>query len=200
MSKHAIYMRFSSETNFESLRFNSHIITYEDIKCHLQEKKNIKVAPDKDQIELIDALRKTKYGEKDSIDPGARIIIYRYPGTKHGEIVVKSNTASSLPSIGSKIEGKPHKEAEEEDKTQNLDLIDQNNQPEKAIEEEVKVEKKKIMQLKYTIPKTVLKNRKRIENNRIIDSSHSAPVIEQLPSELLCNECKNLLTKPYIFS
>ena len=90
MARHAIYIKFASEINFESLKFNSHIITYEEIICHLQERKNIKVAPDKDQIELYDALRNTKYEERDSIDPGTRIIIRRYPGTKYSEIFAKS--------------------------------------------------------------------------------------------------------------
>lgn len=90
MARHAIYIKFASEINFESLRFNGHVTTYEDIVCHLQEHKNIKVAPDKDQIELYDALRNTKYGQRDSIDPGARIIIKRFPGTRYGEIYAKS--------------------------------------------------------------------------------------------------------------
>ena len=44
-------------------------------------RNNIKVGPDKDKIEMFDALRNTKYEERDSIDPGARIIIKRFPGT-----------------------------------------------------------------------------------------------------------------------
>ena len=97
MAKHAVYIRFSSETNFESLRFTSLTMNYDDIIDHLQKKKNIKVAPDKDEIELIDALRKTKYNKEDSIiDPGTRIIIRRIPGAKHGEIVVKSNYYSLI--------------------------------------------------------------------------------------------------------
>ena len=87
--KNKVYIKFSSEVNFESLRFNSHIITYEDILFHLSENKNIKVAPDKDQIELYDALRNTKYDQRDSIDPGARIIIKRSPGTRYPDMVAK---------------------------------------------------------------------------------------------------------------
>jgi hypothetical protein len=91
MAKHAIYIRFNSETNFESLRFNSQIIAFEDIIDNLQTHKNIKIAPDKDQIEIYDALRKSKYEERGSIDPGARIIIKRLPGTKYPDIIAKSN-------------------------------------------------------------------------------------------------------------
>lgn len=90
MSRHKIYIRFSSETHFETLRFPNHIIAYEDIIGLLHDNKNIKVAPDKDQIELYDALRNTKYGERDSIDPGARIIIKRFPGTRYSDIFAKS--------------------------------------------------------------------------------------------------------------
>ena len=69
MRSSSIYIKFCSEANYERLTFTSQVVTYNEIKSHLERKKHISFPEKKteksDNIVLFDVINNREIGEKE---------------------------------------------------------------------------------------------------------------------------------------
>lgn len=94
MRTSSIYLKFASEATYERLTFTSNVVTYLDIKKHLEKKKYVGklhdhhqtflVFPEKkteksDNIVLFDVMKNQEIGEEDIIAANMHVLVIRTP-------------------------------------------------------------------------------------------------------------------------
>ena len=91
MRSSSIYLKFRSEAEFERLTFPSQVVSYDEIRKHLEKKKQIVFADKKtDRIALID-LNKDKEITEGFIEANTRIVVVREPLMKSDPIEIIYN-------------------------------------------------------------------------------------------------------------
>lgn len=84
MRSSSIYIKFGSEAKYERLTFTSQVVTYNEIKHHLEKKKHV-VFPEKkteksDNIVLYDEINNREIQENDrNIEANLHVIVLRTP-------------------------------------------------------------------------------------------------------------------------
>ncbi len=83
MRSSSIYLKFKSEQTFERLTFTSQVVTFSEIKKHLEKKKYLQFPEKKteksDNIVLIDELNARELQEGDQIEANTHVIVQRTP-------------------------------------------------------------------------------------------------------------------------
>jgi len=85
MRSSSIYIKFGSEANYERLTFTSQVVTYNEIKNHLEKKKYVVFPESKgtaksDNIVLYDVINNREIAETErNIEANLHVIVLRTP-------------------------------------------------------------------------------------------------------------------------
>jgi hypothetical protein len=83
MRSSCIYIKFGSESTYERLTFTSQVVTFNEVKKHLEKKKSCIFAEKKtektDNIVLVDVINNKEIHETDCIEANTHVIVMRTP-------------------------------------------------------------------------------------------------------------------------